>query len=87
MLPDPEFARSTEELDHTEPVPVTKTELFEDPKTFVSASAKIAQFLYSKSTHAKVKEGEMYLAHFSNVPFGTEYVDAIGIFKGANKAH
>lgn len=61
------------------------TELFDNPKTFISQSARLAQFLYSKSTHSKVKEGEMYVAHFSNVPFGTEYVDAIGIFKSESK--
>ncbi|HQR91844.1 MAG: hypothetical protein B7Y15_04095 [Bacteroidetes bacterium 24-39-8] len=61
------------------------TSLFEDSKLFSKQSALLAQFLYSKSTHSKVKEGEMYLAHFSNVPFGTEYVDAIGIFKSETK--
>lgn len=59
--------------------------LFEDNKQFSKQSVQLAQFLYSKSTHSKVKEGEMYLAHFSNVPFETEYVDAIGIFKSETK--
>ena len=54
-------------------------------KQFSKQSVQLAQFLYSKSTHSKVKEGEMYLAHFSNVPFETEYVDAIGIFKSETK--
>jgi len=61
------------------------TTIFEDNKLFSKQSVLIAQFLYSKSTHSKVKEGEMYLAHFSNVPFGSEYVDAIGIFKSESK--
>ncbi len=61
------------------------TELFKDPKQFTQQSALLAQFLYSKSTHSKVKEGEMYIAQFSNVPFGTEYVEAIGIFKSESK--
>jgi hypothetical protein len=51
----------------------------------VPTSALIASFLYSKSTHAKVKEGELYIASFSNVPFGTEYKQAIGIFKSESK--
>lgn len=59
--------------------------LFEDNKQFSKQSVQLAQFLYSKSTHSKVKEGEMYLAHFSNVPFETDYVDAIGIFKSETK--
>ena len=61
------------------------TAIFDDPKQFTLKSAQLAQFLYSKSTHAKVKEGEMYLVHFKNVPFGTEYTDAIGIFKSETK--
>ncbi len=63
------------------------TRIFRDPGTFVSTSALIASFLYSKSTHARVKEGEMYLALFDQVPFGTEYKQAIGIFKSENKEH
>ena len=60
-------------------------EIFDNPKAFTAQSALLAQFLYSKSTHAKVKEGEMYITHFNNVPFGTEYIDAIGIFKSETK--
>ena len=60
-------------------------EIFDNPKEFTAQSALLAQFLYSKSTHAKVKEGEMYITHFANVPFGTEYIDAIGIFKSETK--
>ncbi len=59
--------------------------IFSNPKTFEAQSALLAQFLYSKSTHAKVKEGELYIAHFSEVPFGTEYTEAIGIFKSETK--
>ncbi len=59
--------------------------LFEDPKRFMEQSALMAHFLYTKSTHSNVKEGELYVAHFKNVPFGTEYVEAIGIFKSETK--
>ncbi len=61
------------------------TRIFDDPKTFVSTAALLANFLYSKSTHARVKEGEMYIALFDNVPFGTEYKKALGIFKSETK--
>lgn len=60
-------------------------EMFDHPKQFTKQSAQLAQFLYSKSTHAKVKEGELYVVHFNNVPFGTEYTEAIGIFKSETK--
>ncbi|TDH25591.1 nucleoid-associated protein [Segetibacter sp. 3557_3] len=59
--------------------------IFDDPKSFTGQSALLAQFLYSKSTHARVKEGELYVALFHNVPFGTEYIEAIGIFKSETR--
>jgi len=61
------------------------TGMFDDPQSFTRQSALLARFLYSKSTHAKVKEGELYVVHFENVPFGTGYSDAIGIFKSETK--
>lgn len=61
------------------------TRIFEDPSSFVPTSALLASFLYSKSTHARVKEGEMYIALFNEVPFGTEYKQALGIFKSESK--
>ena len=60
-------------------------QIFNNPKKFTSQSALLATFLYNKSTHAKVKEGEMYVVHFKNVPFDTEYIEAIGIFKSESK--
>ena len=36
--------------------------MFRDEKGFTSQSAQVTQFLYSKSTHVKVKEGELYIA-------------------------
>lgn len=59
--------------------------LFEETKDFVQHSAMIAQFLYTKSTHVKVKEGELYVATFEDVPFGNDYVKAVGIFKSETK--
>lgn len=61
------------------------TSIFEDPAAFNSTSALIASFLYSKSTHVKVKEGELYIAALDKVPFGIGYQQAIGIFKSENK--
>lgn len=59
--------------------------IFDNPKSFEAQSALLAQFLYTKSTHAKVKEGELYVVHFGEVPFGTEYIDAVGIFKSETR--
>ena len=59
--------------------------IFDNPKSFEAQSALLAQFLYTKSTHAKVKEGELYIVHFGEVPFGTEYIEAVGIFKSETR--
>ncbi len=59
--------------------------IFDDIETFVPQAALLAQFLYSKSTHAKVKEGELYVVLFDRVMFENEYIRAIGIFKSETK--
>ncbi len=59
--------------------------IFKNPSRLVKQSALLAQFLYSKSTHVKVKEGELYVAFFNNVHYNGEYIPAIGIFKSENK--
>jgi hypothetical protein len=59
--------------------------IFEDTETFVPQAALLAQFLYSKSTHVKVKEGELYVVLFDRVLFESEHTRAIGIFKSETK--
>lgn len=59
--------------------------IFSNPKSFKEQSALLAKFLYSKSTHVRVKEGELYVALFDEVPFDTDYVPAVGIFKSESK--
>jgi hypothetical protein len=61
------------------------TQLFEKPNEFVETSAILAQFLYSKSTHVKVKEGELYVALFDEVPYDGDFVQAVGLFKSESK--
>lgn len=60
-------------------------EIFEQPQRFVPASHLLAQLLYSKSTHARVKEGELYVVYFDNVFFESAAQPAIGIFKSETK--
>jgi hypothetical protein len=59
--------------------------IFEDRDSFMQQSVLLAQFLYSKSTHVKVKEGELYVVLFDEVPFENEFVRAVGIFKSETK--
>jgi len=59
--------------------------IFEDRDSFIQQAALLAQFLYSKSTHVKVKEGELYVVLFDEVPFENDFVRAVGIFKSETK--
>ncbi|QES87548.1 nucleoid-associated protein [Rhizosphaericola mali] len=61
------------------------THIFEKPDDFLAYSALIAQFLYSKSTHVKVKEGELYVALFDKIWIEEDELQAIGIFKSESK--
>jgi hypothetical protein len=59
--------------------------IFAQPKKFTEQSVLLASFLYNKSTHVKVKEGELYVVHFKDVPFNGDFIEAIGIFKSESK--
>lgn len=59
--------------------------IFEDPAELVPQSEALARFLYSRSTHVKVKEGELYVALFDEVPFENDHIRAVGIFKSETK--
>lgn len=61
------------------------TAIFEKEDDFVRQSYYAAQFLYNKSTHAKVKEGELCIVHLGQVPFNDDTVEAVGIYKAENK--
>jgi hypothetical protein len=60
-------------------------DVFQDTKKFVSRSKDLCKVLYECSLHPKIKSGELFIAHFSNVQYRDQYVDAIGIFKSENK--
>ena len=61
-------------------------EIFDNPDRFHEQSENIAKHLYNVSNHPKIKEGELYVASFSNVQLNGEVFNAIGIFKNENKA-
>lgn len=60
-------------------------QIFNNPETFQQQSVLLAQFLYQKSTHARVKDGELYVAVFNNLMFEGEARKAVGIFKSETK--
>jgi hypothetical protein len=61
------------------------SKIFGDHGEFVEQSKLIAAFLYSKSTHVRVKEGELYIALLGNLPLGDKFVTGIGIFKSESR--
>lgn len=58
---------------------------FMNDDDFIEKSYNVARFLYSRSTHAKVKEGELCVVHLQNVPFEGAHVDAVGFYKCESK--
>lgn len=59
--------------------------IFENPSSFYEKSLEIAEFLYEKSIHPKIKKSEFYVVYLRNCVVDSELVDAIGLFKSENK--
>lgn len=59
--------------------------IFENNKDFHNNSQYIAKQLYNISSHPKIKTGELYIVHFTNLQIEGELHDAIGIFKSESK--
>ena len=61
------------------------TKVFKAPETLYEQSINILKHLYSKSSHPKIKAGELYISYFKSCIFEDNITDAIGIFKSENK--
>lgn len=61
------------------------THIFENQNTFTEQSQNLAKHLFEKSTHPKIKAGDMYVAYFAECGVEDEVVDCIGIFKSESK--
>ena len=59
--------------------------IFEDKLTFVEQTQNCGRILYDKSTHPKIKGGELQVAYFKGCVINEKTVDAIGFFKSENK--
>ena len=51
----------------------------------IYSSKQLAQHLYDIASHPKIKNGELYVAHFTNLQIEGEMHEALGIFKSENK--
>lgn len=60
-------------------------DIFQNPDNFIQESINIATKLYDAGTHPKIKEGDLYIASFSDLVVDGELVDAVGIFKSETK--
>ncbi len=60
-------------------------EIFETQSSFVEQTQNAARILYDKSTHPKIKGGELQVAYFVGCVINGKTVDAIGFFKSENK--
>lgn len=61
------------------------TDIFDNPNSFHFNSVKIANFLYEKTLHPKIKSGELYLGYLKDCIVEGDVVDAICIFKCESK--
>ena len=59
--------------------------IFDDPGSFQNVSVFLAQLLYQKSTHARVKDGELYVVLFDKLLVEGEEKKALGLFKSETK--
>ena len=60
-------------------------QIFDNPASLIEQSQHLARHLYDKSTHPKVKAGDMYVAYFTDCVVEDEVTDCIGIFKSETK--
>jgi hypothetical protein len=61
------------------------SELFVNPSESHEISKKITKHLFEQSNHPHIKNGEVYVAHLTNVSIDNNVVDAIGVFKSEIK--
>jgi hypothetical protein len=59
--------------------------MFTPGESFELQSVSIAKHLYDKSSHPKVKAGELYVVLLNNCMVDEELTDALGIFKSESK--
>ncbi len=59
--------------------------VFEDPGNFLTEAQNFLKLLFAVSDNDNIKEGELYVAHFDEVPMHEESVPAVGVFKSEDR--
>lgn len=62
------------------------SEVFENPANIHDISKKITKHLFEQSNHPHIKNGEVYVVHFTHLTIDNNQVDAIGVFKSEVQA-
>ncbi|WP_270090505.1 nucleoid-associated protein [Sphingobacterium sp. SYP-B4668] len=78
------FYHPNEDLELNEIYHFTK-QFFDDKLSFHELSQQVSKHLYEVSGHPKIKAGEVYVVHLTDVQMEGEDHQAIGIFKSENK--
>ena len=58
---------------------------FSTKDNFLEISQRISRHLYDQSKHQNIKSGDVFVVHFSELLYGEEMVEAIGVFKCERK--
>ncbi|MEE9438681.1 MAG: nucleoid-associated protein [Saprospiraceae bacterium] len=84
---EPDFSHFTYTSNELELNPVFNfvSNIFDDPKSLLEQSVKIARHLYERSTHPNIKPGDLVIAYINDVLVDDELVNAVAIFKSENK--
>jgi hypothetical protein len=61
------------------------TKIFDDSTETHQVSKKITSHLFEQSNHPHIKNGEVYVVHFSDMVMDNQKFDAVGIFKSELK--
>jgi hypothetical protein len=59
---------------------------FNTKENFLEFSQRVSRHLYDQSKHQNIKSGEVFVVHFTELLYGEEMVEAIGIFKCERKS-
>jgi hypothetical protein len=59
--------------------------IFQDNESFIVQSQNLGNYLYDKSSHPKIKDGEFCVAYYKDCTYNGENTDCIALFKSENK--
>ena len=61
------------------------SEIFQNPNKLIELSVELGEYLFDQTIHPAIKRGEFFVTYITDVKFGDEFINAIGLFKAENK--